>query len=357
MAAGSNAALLSAILQAQAGQVAQGQLQAGADRSIGALGTQYPIARGDISTGATQGLGALGEGFTSAQGALAGGRDLSLEALRGGYDTARGDLTGQYGTAREDIGAGISGFDPYARAGVSASDARLQALGLAPNAGGGAYGGFQQSPGYRFRVDQALDQINRRGAVGGDGLSGNILAALSDRAGGLAAQDFQQYLDNLTGVSNAGQQAAGSQLQGREARGQISATLGNRLGDLASEYGRGQANAYDAYGTRGADLASNYGANRAGIYGTQGQNLAGLATGFGTNQAGVYTGLGTNQANLGLQTAQGITKSLGQYGASQDAIDAQKPRFGDYLGSAIGIGSKLALAPTTGGGSLVGKLF
>lgn len=63
---------------------------------------------------------------------------------------------------------------------------------------------FSGTPGYQFAVNQALDALNRQNsAIRG---SGNALAALTDRAGGMASQNYSDYLKTLGGLTGQEQQ-------------------------------------------------------------------------------------------------------------------------------------------------------
>lgn len=65
-------------------------------------------------------------------------------------------------------------------------------------------GSFSGTPGYQFAFDQAMQGVNRaNSAMRG---SGNVLAALQDRASGLASQNFSDYAHLLGGLSGQEQQ-------------------------------------------------------------------------------------------------------------------------------------------------------
>jgi len=300
----STAGLLSALLGQQANATGQSQLQTGATQSLGALGTGYTTARGDIGTGLQQGIGALGTG----------------------YNTATGALGTQYGQAQDYLGQGVAGFNPYATAGAGAVGLYSNALGLGGTAGNSAaQSAFQASPGYQYSVDQATDQAARKAASLGIAGSGNTLDAVTRLSQNLANQDYSNWLQNLSGLSNQGLSAAGSQLQG----------LGQQA-STATQYGQNQA-----------DLATGYGTNQAGLYGNAGSSLANLATGYGQNQAGVYTGLGQNQANLGLKTAELSGKALTDAAAAEAARKQQSSGLGSAIAGGLNLGSSLL-----GGGGL-----
>jgi hypothetical protein len=65
-------------------------------------------------------------------------------------------------------------------------------------------GSFSGTPGFKFAVDTAMDQLGRQNSsIRG---SGAALTALSDRAGGMASQNYLQYLTNLGDLSGKEQQ-------------------------------------------------------------------------------------------------------------------------------------------------------
>jgi hypothetical protein len=91
-------------------------------------------------------------------------------------------------------------YQPLASKYGGATSLGLDALGVNGAAGNTrATDAFHAGPGYQYAVDQSLDAINRKGAVGGAGLGGNTLAALSDRAGNMANQEYGSWLDRLNG--------------------------------------------------------------------------------------------------------------------------------------------------------------
>jgi hypothetical protein len=59
---------------------------------------------------------------------------------------------------------------------------------------------FQAGPGYQYAVEQALDQTRRAAARDGNLGGGNTLAALSDRAGNMANQEFGNWQTRLGGL-------------------------------------------------------------------------------------------------------------------------------------------------------------
>lgn len=233
--------------------------------------------------------------------AINAGEPLALDALHTGYDTA----TGQYDAAR-------ALYDPYIPQGRAAWDMLGNATGLNGQAGyDTATAAFRASPGYQYRVDQALDGVNRHAAAAGVAASGNTLAALSDRAGHEADQEYGNWYDRVNGLSQTGYDATGKQ-----------AAITTGRGDLATGYGQAQAGVY------GGDAAA-----RAGIYSNTGTALANSLSNTGQQQmqsaqnaykAGDEANKNTWNALLGIgKTATDL------YGFSQGA---KRPSTGGLFG-------------------------
>jgi hypothetical protein len=77
----------------------------------------------------------------------------------------------------------------------------LDSLGVnGPQGNTRATQAFQAGPGYDWMVSQALDQAKRSAAATGSLDSGNTLAALSDRAGNMANQEYGNWQSRLSGL-------------------------------------------------------------------------------------------------------------------------------------------------------------
>ena len=94
--------------------------------------------------------------------------------------------------------------------------------------------GYQQSPGYQFQYDQAMNAANQAGAAGGMlGTNAHQQQAMG-YANGLASQDYNNYV-------NRNQQLYGMGLQGNQgfydtgfnASNQLAGGLGNAYGSAA----------------------------------------------------------------------------------------------------------------------------
>lgn len=109
--------------------------------------------------------------------------------------------------------------------------------------GGTQYQGFQASPGYKFQFDQGTEAINALAGAKGGLNSGRTLQDLTTFGQGLANQDWNNYLNRLSGLAGSGQAAAGMQAN---AGGNYAANASNALGSI------GDAKASGAWGLSNA---------------------------------------------------------------------------------------------------------
>lgn len=77
--------------------------------------------------------------------------------------------------------------------------------------GGTKYQGFQATPGYQFQMDQGTAAVNALAGARGGLNSGRTMQDLQTFGQGLANQEYNNYLNRLTGMSGSGQAAAGAQ--------------------------------------------------------------------------------------------------------------------------------------------------
>ena len=195
----------------------------------------------------TKGMGYLDTGLA--------GSNKSIDSAKEAYGSL-GDLAKKYGggTSLYLDSLGVNGAEGNQRA----QDA------------------FRAGPGYQFAVDQALDGINRKAAALGGGMTGNTLAALSDRAGQMANQEYGSWQSNLQGLINPELSAtsgfANGQAGAELARSGVYQTdAGNRVGLLT-----GATKGINSENTAGANAEMAGGKNILGL----GMNLAKLGTGL-----------------------------------------------------------------------------
>ncbi|MBD3844877.1 hypothetical protein IED13_04150 [Bosea sp. SSUT16] len=170
---------------------------------------------------------AIGKG----QGLINSAQDGALLSLGKGCGQARDDATKDYGEA-------IDLLNPWYDAGKDALGVYQGSIGVGgDSACDAAVSAFREAPGYRYSVDQATDAIARKASATGALGSGNTLAAISDRAQNMADQGYKDWQAQVLGLSDRGQQAAGTQagLQGQ---------LGNTLATLGQNQGNAEAGVY-----------------------------------------------------------------------------------------------------------------
>jgi len=205
---------------------------------------------------------------------------------------------------------------------------------------------LENDPGYQFTRDQALQSTQRQQNAGGNQFSGNILAALQDRAGGLAASYGQQFRNSALNESNTNYGRSMGEYGADTARNQ------DIYGRGVTDYGINNARNQDMYGRGVTDYGLAAQGNQQqyardlGQYGldvsrntdsyNRDQNylgqLAGLA-GSGQNAATTSGGLGANYANAATNTMMGNaanTGSLAMQGANS-LNSAVQGGIGNYL--------------------------
>jgi hypothetical protein len=114
-----------------------------------------------------------------------------------------------YGNTQQNL-------NPFIGAGTNALGALQQLYGLAPAGTGGggnalqSYQNFTQTPFYQFPLSQGISALNRSGAASGLTLSGGQLNSLQKYGQGYASQNFNSYINALSGLANLGEGAAGT---------------------------------------------------------------------------------------------------------------------------------------------------
>jgi hypothetical protein len=118
--------------------------------------------------------------------------------------------------------------------------------------------GYQQSPGYQFAVQQALQGSGNAAAAGGMAGSPQHEQQNMTLANNLANQDYNQYLQNALGLYGEG-------LQGSQGLYSMGYGASNALADML-------ANAYGSQANLAYAGAANQNQARGGMFG----NMAGL---------------------------------------------------------------------------------
>ncbi len=114
-----------------------------------------------------------------------------------------------------------------------------------------AYNNYTLSPGQQFLRDQGMKSVMANASATGGLGGGNVLAELNKQGIGWAAQDYNNYYNQLAGVSGTGQ-TTGTQL------GQLGANTANNIGGYLQNIGSSRAS-----GILGGGQAQAAGMNNA----------------------------------------------------------------------------------------------
>lgn len=125
-------------------------------------------------------------------------------------------------------------------------------------------------PGYQFRLSEAMKETERGAAARGFNQSGNVMAAMNQRAQDVASNEYQNIISRLTELSGAGSQnaVAGAQIYGNmmtsAAEGSAQAKIGqaqaksNMYGGIAAGL-TGAATSFMSGGVGGGTFGSLFG--------------------------------------------------------------------------------------------------
>ncbi len=172
------------------------------------------------------------------------------------------------------------------------SDLYLDSLGVNGAEGNTrATDAFKAGPGYDWRVQQALDQTNRAAAATGGLSGGNTLAALSDRAGNMASQEYGGWQDRLAGLISPEMQAVSGQAGAEASKVPVYQGTANSIAGL----GTNTTNGIAGQNTQAANAEMQGSANLWGL----GLNLAKLGLSGGTGLLGGGGGAGLGSLFMG----------------------------------------------------------
>lgn len=195
----------------------------------------------------TEGLGYLDTGRTNALGALDSAKDY--------YDPLTG-LATKYGKG---------------------SELYLDALGInGPDGNTRATSAFQSAPGYDFKVNSALDALDRRAASRGMLASGNTTLDTLSTVTGLADQGYSDWLNRLQGVDSNALSATGAAAGGLAGLEAGKAPVWTNDANSRVNLTTGIANGINSQETQAANAAMQGSANLWNF----GLNAAKLGTGF-----------------------------------------------------------------------------
>lgn len=132
------------------------------------------------------------------------------------------------------------------------------AYAMANGTGGAQYGGFTESPGYQYRLNQGLDAVEASAASRGMLRSGSTLNALNQTAQDYATNEYGAHINRLMGAAGMGQQAASQQVAANQ----------NAAANMSNTYAA-QGNAQAAGAIAQGNAMSGTLNNLAGLWGYQ----------------------------------------------------------------------------------------
>lgn len=161
-------------------------------------------------------------------------------AIKSGQDAANAQ-------AEKAQGVATSTYAPYQGAGTNALSATGNLLGLnGQDAANQAMSQFKASPGFQYQLGQGLQAVDHGAAASGMLRSGETLRAEQTLGDNLASQDFGNYMNRLSGLTNTGLQASS---------GLVNAYTGNATNIANTNAAAAGANA-GIYGSEGKALTS-----------------------------------------------------------------------------------------------------
>lgn len=194
-------------------------------------------------SGATGSGGWLGPAIGAA--ASLGGAYLQSNAAEDAADRqAQGLSQATQATTQNNAGAlalykamyeqGRDDLAPYRGVGPNALGALQNQIGT----------DYTKSPGYQFRLNEGLNAAQQSAAARGSLNSGATLRGLTEYGQNFATNDYNNWLQRLSGLATIGQNsAAGSAAAGQNFAGQAGQTLTNQGNSLAQLFSAGGANA------------------------------------------------------------------------------------------------------------------
>jgi hypothetical protein len=157
---------------------------------------------------------------------------------------------------RQNLATTTGYLSPWITGGQNALSSYQKLLGIGTPGGTPDYSAFTSSPGYQFQLGQGLDALKAASSAGtGATPGGNQMKALMGYGQGLAGTTFNNYLNQLFGLSNTGLSAASDlgrigagEVQGLQAlmTGQGNARAGGTMGAANATAG-GLNNAFEQY--------------------------------------------------------------------------------------------------------------
>lgn len=197
-------------------------------------------------------------------GAAVVGAGVSIYSANKAAGAAKAAANSSIGEQQREYDQARSDNTPFRTSGVSALNQIAKLYGLDYTDGDGNtvkgsgkadFSGFTTSPDYNFSLGQGQDAINRSAAARGGLLSGAAVKAGETYASGLASENFNNYVNHLSGVAGTGQAAT-------NATTAAGTNMANQNSAAITGAGNARASAYmdngQTVGNTVNSLASNY---------------------------------------------------------------------------------------------------
>jgi len=221
--------------------------------------------RRDMNRAYADSTATVNKGYDAARGNLASGYGAANQA----YGQARTDVNSGYQNALSSLARGtnqaVGAYQPYSETGQNANTLYSNALGLNGAAAQQTFQQNYQADPFRdanadFANNALMQVLNARGLSG----SGAAAAAVAQESLRRGSEDYNNYLNRLSGLQSQGAQTAGNIANLYANQGQQGAQYGMQAGsDLANIQGNRAATAY-TYGTGQAGLDTDQAITNAG---------------------------------------------------------------------------------------------
>lgn len=145
---------------------------------------------------------------------------------------------------------------------------------------------MQQSPGYQFRLDEAMKAIQGSQAAKGNLLSGGAMKELTQYSQGIASDEYNNQIDQLFRLATMGQQSD-------MAKANAAIGVGTNLAEASYSGGMGNVNKYNnisnaSYGLMGSAAKAGGGGFGGGFGGGGAGGGGGFNSGGSLNAGGLY---------------------------------------------------------------------
>jgi hypothetical protein len=254
----------------------------------------------DAQTQAAQAQQAgLSSGLAALQPQLAAGRSALGTSLANSTNAFNTSLNNSTNAANTSLANSTNAWQPLTNASTGGVNAYADATGANGAAGNArAVNNFQAGPAYQFNMNQMLQNLARMQQMNGQGNSGATNVDTLNQASGLANNQWQQYVSNLSpflntsaaaasGVTGANANTAGlinnanantasglnlANMNAGNQTNQNYTTAGNAAYGTQAGIGNAQANADLAPLTAGNNIWNLIGGAAGGSSGAAGQN-------------------------------------------------------------------------------------